>query len=181
VALSGGTEDSYLLKSDGSVDRIFAYGKIGSNYTASDGVKYTKVGSQCVMHQNQYGAGHLSAVYFVRLDGKVDRYTGITPAMSCTTMEPPTGLMYIQVSSLDQASYLLRSDGAIDRTTGGGKVSSTMNPPPGQTYVQISAGQYASYFLRSDGKVDRSEGSGVIHQTIDPSTDPDGSGGCAVM
>jgi len=178
--LSGGTEDSYHMKLDGSVDRIYAYGKVGSTYTAPEGTKYTGVASQCVMQQNQYGAGHLSAIYFTRSDGKVDRLTGAGPMTSTTTMEPPDGTTYVSVASCDTASYLLRSDGAIDRTTAFGKVSDTMNPPPGQTYTQVSAGQYASYFVRSDGKVDRTEGGGKVQRTIAPDMDPE-KDACAVM
>lgn len=177
--LSGGTEDSYHLKADGSVDRIYAYGKIGSTTPSPENTKYIAVGTQCIMHQNQYGAGHLYAIYFVRADGKVDRISGPTGATTVITMEPPEGLTYLAVSSLDQASYLLRSDGAVDRTTGFGKVSNTMNPPPGHQYVHISAGQYASYFVRSDGKVDRTEGSGRVKKTIAPDMDPEE--GCAIM
>merc|ERR1719473_718500 len=64
--LSGGTEDSYHLKTDGSVDRIFAYGKIGSTCPSPSESVYVGVASQCIMQQNQYGAGHLYAMYFVR-------------------------------------------------------------------------------------------------------------------
>jgi len=179
--LSGGTEDSYHLKPDGTVDRIYAFGKIGSTYPSPAGTKYIGVATQCVMQQNQYGAGHLFAIYFVRADGKVDRLTGAGPATKTTVMEPPPGLTYVAVSSMDTASYVLRSDGAVDRTTSGGTVSNTMNPPPGQTYVQVSAGQYASYLVRSDGKVDRTEGYGKVQQTISPDADPQQGGGCVVM
>lgn len=175
AALSGGTEDSYHLKEDGSVDRIFAYGKVGSTYPSPAEAKYIGVATQCVMHQNQHGSGHLSAMYLVRADGRVDRVTGaaVLGQESVATMEPPAGTAYVAVSCADMASYLLRADGAVDRTTGGGTVSNTMNPPPGQTYVQVSAGQYASYFVRSDGKIDRTEGFCKVQRTIDPNEDPE--------
>jgi hypothetical protein len=178
--LSGGTEDSYHLKLDGSVDRIYAYGKLGSSYPSPAEAKYIGVASQCVMQQNQYGAGHLYAMYFVRADGQVDRLTGAGPMRTITTMKPPEGVEYVAASSLDAASYLLRSDGAIDRTTGHGKIDNTMNPPPGQMYTQVSAGQFSSYFLRSDGKVDRTEGFGKTQRTIDPNAEPE-KDGCSVM
>eukprot|EP00038_Savillea_parva_P000021 m.93614 g.93614 ORF g.93614 m.93614 type:complete len:110 (-) comp10009_c0_seq3:1212-1541(-) len=38
------------------------------------------------------------------------------------------GPRYIDVSSSQDATYLLRSDGIVDRTTGGGKVSKQMIP-----------------------------------------------------
>ena len=96
-------------------------------------------------------------------------------------MTPPEGVKYTAVSCQDTSSYLLRSDGAVDRTTGGGKISNTMNPPPGGAYVAISAGQHASYFVRSDGKIDRTTGGGKISVTIDPADEPEEKGNCSVM
>lgn len=43
-------------------------------------------------------------------------------------MNPPPGQQYVAVSAGQMASYLLRSDGKVDRTTGGGKVSATIEP-----------------------------------------------------
>jgi len=181
--LSGGTEDSYFLAPDGSVDRVYAFGRVGNTYPAPASTKYVGVATQCVMLQNEYGGGHLHAMYVVRADGKVDRITGAKQfpgGVKVETMEPPAGVLYEAASCLDQATYLLRSDGAVDRTTGFGKIDNTMNPPPGQTYVQVSAGQFASYFVRSDGMVDRSEGFGRVQKTLSPEAEQDADG-CSVM
>ena len=65
------------------------------------------VATQCVMQQNQYGAGHLHAMYVVRADGKVDRITGakqLPGGVKVETMEPPAGLQYQAASCLDQAT-----------------------------------------------------------------------------
>ena len=37
------------------------------------------------------------------------------------TMEPPPGIKYVAASCQDTSSYLLRSDGAVDRTRGAGE------------------------------------------------------------
>lgn len=177
AALSGGTEDSYHLKVNGTIDKVNS-GKVSSTFTAEPPAKYVGVATQCIMIQNQYGAGHLSALYCVRDDGKLDRLTGIK---SCTTMEPPAGITWVAVSSADTASYLLRSDGAVDRTVCFGKIDVTMNPPPGQTYVQVYAGQHTSYLLRSDGKVDITKGSGKVDKTIDADMDLKKEVNCIVM
>lgn len=60
-------------------------------------------------------------------------------------------LKYIGVSANQEAVYLLRSDGAIDRSTGGGKVSRQLKAPEPHTFVAVSAGPHATYALRSDG------------------------------
>ena len=50
----------------------------------------------------------------------------------------------------------MRSDGQIDRTTGGGKVTSRHAcDDKGVTYVGVAAGIHATYAIRSDGRVDR--------------------------
>jgi hypothetical protein len=74
---------------------------------------------------------------------------------------------YIQVSSGEHNSYFLRDDGAVDRTTGGGVVS-TFDAPENTKYTAVSIGTSASYLLRADGSVDRSPGSGQIKSTLAP-------------
>lgn len=176
IALSGGTEDSYHLRTDGHVVRMNR-GKVNATYPKPAASNYVSVASQCIMHQGQNGQGHLSAVYYLRADGRVGRHTGVDSS-SVKIMECAQG--YVAVSSAQDATYLLRADGAVDRTTGGGKIDNTMNPPPGCTYTQVSAGQYCSYFVRSDGAVDRTEGWGKINKTINPDSDPS-KGDCIVM
>lgn len=81
------------------------------------------------------------------------------------------------------ASYYVRSDGAVDRTTGfKGSVSATLNPPPGVRYVAVSAHQNSTYLLRSDGICDRSRGGAKVHSSLIPSNDPlEKSSACALM
>jgi len=176
VQIAGGTDCSYHLKEDGSVDKIWAKGQVQCTFPGP----YVAVATQGIGAKNDKGGGGATSIYFIKADGSVDR-ASIWASKVETTMVPPTGVKYTAVSCQDTASYLLRSDGAIDRTTGGGKVSNTMNPPPGGTYVYISAGQWASYFVRSDGKIDRTTGGGRISATIDPAAEPEEKGNCTVM
>lgn len=76
-------------------------------------------------------------------------------------MAPPgSGVMYLDASAGIHASYLLRSDGKLDRTTGGGVVQKTMEALDGLSYVAVSCGEVATYALRSDGCVERMAGTG---------------------
>ena len=84
------------------------------------------------------------------------------------TINPPPGTKFITASSGDYASYLLRDDGVVSRTTGGGKSSNDIHPPEKARYVAVSAGDSQSYFLRDDGVVDRTKGKGVIQTSIEP-------------
>jgi hypothetical protein len=60
------------------------------------------------------------------------------------------------VGSGSGASYFVRSDGQIDRSTGRGVVTSRhVCQEKGVYYVGVAAGLYASYAIRSDGKVDK--------------------------
>jgi hypothetical protein len=180
--IAGGTDVSYHLKKDGTVDKIFAFGKVSHTFPCPSDTQYVAVSGQGISAKNDKGGGGASSVYFIRADGKVDRAYCHRTVIDLT-MDPPEGIQYKAISSQDSSSYLLRSDGAVDRTTGGGKISNTMNPPPGGAYVAVSAGQWASYFLRSDGKVDRTTGWGKVSATISPDVEPNPSGAkkCAVM
>ena len=83
----------------------------------------------------------------------------------------PSGLSYLAAAAGSDSSYYLRSDGAVDRTTGShGKVNSTMNPPPGTTYTQAATGNGHTYILRSDGLCDRTSG-GQVKLTMRSYTD----------
>jgi len=167
--LGGGTDVSWLLKADGGVDKIFMNGKVSHTFYAPEQTSYVAIASSCVSAKNDKGGGGPTSMYFIRADGKVDRVNNVQTTYDIhSTMEPPPGTQYMAVSCQDSSSYLLRSDGAIDRTTGGGKVNNTMNPPPGGRYVAVSAGQWASYFVRSDGAIDRTTGWGKVSSTISP-------------
>ncbi|KAL1515114.1 hypothetical protein AB1Y20_004177 [Prymnesium parvum] len=178
--VSGGSDFSLLLKADGSIDRIFAFGKIGHTFPPSPAT-YTKISNQYISEpQDIFASGAPSHFYFIRADGKVDRVS-IKSNTIGSTMDPPAGTKYVYISSYEGATYLLRSDGVVDRTTGGGKIANSMSPPPGVQYTLVAAGEYATYLVRSDGMIDRTKGSGKVSETISPEVVPDPSGGCSVM
>jgi len=174
--ICGGTDCSYHLKKDGSVDKIWAKGVVNCTFEGP----YVTVATQCVSAKNDKGGGGATSIYFIKADGSVDR-APIYGSKIEKTMTPPAGVKYTAISCQDTSSYLLRSDGAIDRTTGGGKIGTTMNPPPGGSYIQISAGQWASYFVRSDGKIDRTTGGGKVGATISPDVEPVDKSNCSLM
>ena len=114
-----------------------------------------------------------ACVYLVRSDGQVDRSRG--RARVHTTMAPPLGTRYTSVSrgfalasSKEQQSppysYLVRDDGALDRTWGSGKVQREPLRAGGEggRYVEASAGSRTSYFLTAEGGVARTTYSGRI-------------------
>ena len=106
------------------------------------------------------------ANYLVRADGAVLRV--VTSGFSKDTIMPaPEGAKYIASCAMQSASYLLRDDGAVDRTTGYAKVNQTMLPPIGLRYLQVSAGRSATYLVRSDGRVDRTTGYGKVNSTLE--------------
>jgi len=94
------------------------------------------------------------------------------------------GVKYVSGSTCQQSTYLVRSDGAVDRITKGVKVGQTMNPPPSQKYINVCAGNHASYLLRSDGQIDRTKGSGLVSSTLDAPENvkkAGKTGGCSIM
>jgi hypothetical protein len=155
VSASAGVGSSYLVRSDGAVDRVteglFGH-KVHSTMNPAPGTKYVQVSA------NQ------SVTYLLQDDGKVMRTTGkgvISATLECKVPYTSLGEQLCYMVSTGQgavpvensANYFLRADGAVDRTTGGGVVSSTMQPPQGQTYTAVAAGDKLSAFVRSDGCV----------------------------
>ena len=68
---------------------------------------------------------------------------------------------YIQVGASSYCTYMVRSDGVVDRTTGRGKVHQQMVPPPGTgKYVFAAADQCASYLLTDNGTIVRTTSGG---------------------
>jgi hypothetical protein len=50
-------------------------------------------------------------------------------------------IRYVSVSAGTQTTYLVRSDGSVDRTKGGGKISKRLSPADPKTkYIMASAG-----------------------------------------
>ena len=71
------------------------------------------------------------------------------------------GVGYVAISANDSSCYLVRSDGAVDRTKSKGKVTQQFVPAAGAngaTYIGVSAGMTVSYLVRSDGVVVRTRG-----------------------
>lgn len=184
IAVSAGTHASYFLRDDGSVDRTKGSGKISQTIPAPDGTKYCQI-----------AAGEFAS-YLVREDGIVDRTKGYGKVEM--QMNPPPGVKYLSVSDMFAVTtqhnqngphkdspgqmYLVRDDGAVDRTRGYGTISSTMNPPPGMKYISASSGLWASYLVQSDGVVARTTGSGLVSSKT--KVDKDGAqqdSGCVVM
>merc|ERR1712232_516360 len=169
----------------GRVDRTKGSGTISHTMTPPEGTAYCQI-----------SAGEFAS-YLVREDGVVDRTKG--RGRVDAQMRPPAGVKYLSVSDMFAVTtqhnqngahkdspgqmYLVRDDGAVDRTKGYGRVSNTMNPPPGMKYISASSGLYASYLVQSDGVVARTVGSGLVSSTT--KADKDGvksdPAGCVVM
>ena len=137
------------------------------------------------------------ASYLVRDDGIVDRTKGYGKIDS--QMSPPAGTKYVRVSDMFAVTtqhspngahkdspgqmYLVREDGAVDRTRGYGTIELTMNPPPGLKYTSASSGLHASYLLQSNGVVARTTGGGKVGKQAKAAGAGAGKreGGCVVM
>ena len=176
IGMSAGTFYAYLLRADGTVDRCRG-GKVLANMAPagpagppSKGGKGGK-GGKGVRYVGVTACE--ACVYLVRSDGQVDRSRG--RARVHTTMAPPKGTRYTSVSrgfalasSKEQQSppysYLVRDDGALDRTWGSGKVQREPLRAGGEggRYVGASAGSRTSYFLTAEGGVARTTYSGRI-------------------
>jgi len=151
--VSYGRFSTYLLRSDGVIDRSKGSGIVNS-INPPPGKKYIHVAS----------GEHNS--YFTRDDGVVDRSTGGGRINS--SFQPPENTNYLSVSIGTSASYLVRDDGSVDRTTGKGKITQTMAAPEGAQYIAVAGGQEASYLVRSDGIVDRTCGKGEVSSSYEP-------------
>lgn len=163
---------SFFLRDDGVVDYSLGKGKInGSLNCNDDSIKYVKMTKFSMGITTDKMDTNPNQIYFIRSDGAADKYmitfgdqkTGLAGTVNCAM----NGVKYVSGSTCQHATYLLRSDGAVDRITKGVKVGQTMNPPPSQKYINVCAGNHASYLLRSDGKIDRTKGSGLVSSTLD--------------
>merc|ERR1719263_2530043 len=163
--LAAGTDHSYFLLDDGIVERTRGLGKThtvaGDEESDVPTGRYVSVGSQMIGTKGRYGEGAAYHHYLIRSDGAAVRV--MIFGGEGHTLLPPSGCKYVDASATEMCSYLLRSDGCVDRVQRG-NVQTTMNPPPGTSYVSVKAGRFSSYFLRSDGLVDRTMGGGTIDQ-----------------
>ena len=175
IQVVAGHIKSFFLRDDGIVDFSSGNGKIdGSLACKDDGVTYISMTLQSMGIVTDKTDTNPFQIYFIRSDGSADKYStrifgqekSLIGNVKCN---PTTGLdvKYISGSTSQQSTYLLRSDGAVDRITSGTTVAQTMNPPPQQKYTTVTAGNSASYLLRSDGKIDRTTGSGVVKSTME--------------
>ncbi len=153
--VSNGQHCSYLLRSDGVLERTRGWGKIHSRHTCDEnGVTYVSV------------ATGTSASYASRSDGKVDRFTSpssIIAGIGC----PDAGVAFVAGSCSEANSYLLGSNGAIYRFRSATDIT-RMDARDGRKYVSVSAGQNTSYFVRDDGRIEWSRGSGTINGVVEP-------------
>lgn len=136
---------TYLLRSDGLVDRIRCCGRA---QTLKPGRCHSRAGPT-TKYIAVSAAGKV--VYLLRDDGRVDRVRKCRKS----TIVPPVGTRYTSVSAGPHSSYLLRDDGVVDHTCCLGKISKSLAPPKGTTFVGVSAGKSASFITRSDGVVER--------------------------
>ena len=172
VMASSGFHNAYLLRDDGSVDRVVCFknsGKADSTLTPPAGCTYVGVSSQSMGN----GTAGPRFNFLVRSDGKVDRTSSDDGTMK-GTISPPEGVQYVAAAAGIAQSYLLRSDGSIDRIghdRDGAEPTQTITPPEGLAYSAVTTAEHntGSYFLRSDGRVDRTARAGKITQTMDAS------------
>lgn len=86
----------------------------------------------------------------------------------CTNSEADT---YTGCAAGPHASYLVRSDGCLDRTTRNGEMTSILAPKAGTKYLEVSAGEYASYAVRDDGCVVRIKSATDTTEMLPPPSD----------
>jgi hypothetical protein len=170
VEVAAGTQHSYFLADDGVVVKTLGGGEISRTFGSptDDAAKYASVGSQGVIHQDQYSGLGAIFHYLIRADGSCTRIPIV--GGEGKTFYPDR--VYPRVKYIDCAvnefnAYIVRSDGAIDRFDDTGVLASTIPPPEGTTYTSVKANRHCSYFLRADGKVDRTEGWGKISATYE--------------
>ena len=156
VFISCGESQSYFVRSDGAVDRSTVSLHLPPP-THQPPSRFSARTFPSFVHSGAHLLTYLLARSLKQGGGKVSH-----------TINPPPGTKFIAASSGDYASYLLRDDGVVSRTTGGGKSSNDIHPPGKARYVAVSAGDSQSYFLRDDGVVDRTKGKGVIQTSIEP-------------
>jgi len=118
---NGANTCTYFLRASGCVDITYNYGNVCGTLNPPPGTKYVAVTSG------------QSAAYFVRDDGAVDRacaWHGFNAVRQTMRPPPHAGWTYTGASFGNWYSLLARSDGLVDYTTGGGKVSCSLVPPP---------------------------------------------------
>lgn len=155
AVVSNGMHCTYLVRSDGVLERSEGWGKISSRHTCEEkGVTYVTV------------ATGPSASYAIRSDGKADRFKSsksITAGIEC----PDAGVKFVSGSCSEANSYLLGSNGVIYRFRSATDIS-RIEAKDGKKFVSVSAGQNTTYFVRDDGRIEFSRGSGDIAGVVEP-------------
>lgn len=169
-----------LVRSDGVVDCIKhsrflskGYGNVSQSYVPPAGVKYIQACSAD------------THIYLLRDDGAID--FSVKHGVVASTIQAD-GSTYISISKFHQSMveyekstgfalyrYFVRADGAIDRSSKKGVISSTVVVRnPGVKYIMaatggevttrgpLSRGNEASYYLRSDGVVEQTMTDGLV-------------------
>jgi hypothetical protein len=129
---------SLLLRSDGCVDVSGGYGKIDRTHACDDGVAFVAISTQHAGLASENNDGANCANFIVRADGAAlrlavgekEQYMP-APGKKSRWRRGNGSVRYVAASAMQTASYLLRDDGAVDRTKGHGKISHTMMPPVG--------------------------------------------------
>ena len=153
IAASAGQYSSYLLRSDGAVDKVSGGRGVAKTYDPVD-MEDPYVGAS---------AGPIAS-YLLHESGAVDRVTGFQGVISRTYDQ----VKYTAVSAGASSSYLLRDDGTCDCMRSVDNLV-PMGPKDGADtvkYTMVGAGSEASYLLRSDGAVHRTRGSGQVDTTF---------------
>ena len=169
-----------LVRSDGVVDCIKhsrflskGYGNVSQSYVPPAGVKYIQACSAD------------THIYLLRDDGAID--FSVKHGVVASTIQAD-GSTYISISKFHQSMveyekstgfalyrYFVRADGAIDRSSKKGVISSTVVVRnPGVKYIMAATGiegtllggSSASFYLRSDGIVEQTMKDGLVCSSI---------------
>ena len=165
---SAGLHASYLLRSDGVVDRIRG-GAVESELRCGGGACYIELVDQTEVQTDKSNNPSLY-FYIIRSDGMADRYKTYFGTLT-KEMHPPVGETFVAGAAGLHQSYLLCSGGAAERIRSG-KVTQQLRPSPGPAvrYIGGSCGGWSSYLLRDDGVVDRTQHGGRISHEMVPSS-----------
>lgn len=156
-----GQGETYLVRSDGIVDKTKLGGQIGCQMVPpEDAGKYIRASAD---NSQSYLLTDKGIIVRTKWSGATSRASMIIP---------PTGHKYVNVSSGPVASYFVLSNGVVMRAKWGGAIESRMVPDThGVKYIDASAGMSHSYLLRDDGLIDKVKGGSVIATLV-----PQGSG-----
>lgn len=137
-----GNMASYLVRDDGAVIRV-----VNSNSNGDVNREYPPPATGVTYVASSAGD---SASYLVRSDGKVDRIRGMdghieqtldgTKRSSGAADESTKALQYVGVSAGVSACYLVRGDGAVDRSKRNGEISELMIPPTKEQFERGGGG-----------------------------------------